>query len=66
MPKMKTLCSASKRFKKTKFGNFKRKKTNLRHLLTKKTSSYKRHLRNKVLLSPFDKKRVISFFPYRI
>lgn len=64
--KLKTLKSASKRFKRTKFGLFKRKKSNLRHILTKKSTNYKRNLRKKILLSPYDKKKVVSFFPYGI
>lgn len=64
MLKMKTLRSASKRFKKTSTGKFKRKKANLRHILTKKTTSFKRHLRSKILVSPSDQNKVVSFFPY--
>lgn len=64
MPKIKTLKSASKRFKITESGKFKRKKANLRHLLTKKKSSYKRNIRKKVLVSKNDIERVKSFLPY--
>ncbi|XRX42521.1 MAG: 50S ribosomal protein L35 [Buchnera aphidicola (Eriosoma harunire)] len=65
MPKIKTLRSASKRFKQIASGMFKRKQANLRHLLTKKNTKNKRHLRAKVALSKEDMKSVISFFPYR-
>ncbi len=45
MPKMKTNSGAAKRFKKTANGTFKRKQSHLRHILTKKTTKRKRHLR---------------------
>jgi large subunit ribosomal protein L35 len=64
MLKMKTLRGASKRFKKTASGNFIRKKSNLRHLLTKKNKKYKRHLRMKTRVSQEDRKKVKTFFPY--
>ena len=44
MPKMKTDKGVAKRFKKTANG-FKRKQAHLRHILTKKTSKRKRHLK---------------------
>ncbi|CAL4319459.1 50S ribosomal protein L35 [Buchnera aphidicola (Eriosoma grossulariae)] len=65
MSKMKTLRSAAKRFKQTASGKFKRKQANLRHLLTKKNTNYKRQLRSKIAVSNDDIKKVISFFPYR-
>ncbi|WP_343153837.1 50S ribosomal protein L35 [Buchnera aphidicola (Mindarus keteleerifoliae)] len=64
MPKIKTLKSAAKRFKKTESGQFKRKQANLRHLLTKKTTNRKRHLRSKVMVSKSDINRIVSFLPY--
>ncbi|ABJ90557.1 50S ribosomal protein L35 [Buchnera aphidicola] len=64
MPKIKTLRSASKRFKKTASGLFKRKKANLRHILTKKNTNYKRCLRKKIILSLSDYKKVLLFLPY--
>jgi large subunit ribosomal protein L35 len=45
MPKMKTKSGAAKRFKKLGGGGFKRGKANLRHILTKKSTKRKRHLR---------------------
>ncbi|AEH39673.1 50S ribosomal protein L35 [Buchnera aphidicola (Cinara tujafilina)] len=65
MFKMKTLRSAAKRFKKTATGRFKRKQANLRHILTKKTTACKRHLRSKIVISPSDHNAVLTFFPYR-
>lgn len=47
MPKIKTVRGAAKRFKKTGGGGFKRKHANLRHILTKKSTKRKRHLRPK-------------------
>ena len=47
MPKIKTVRGAAKRFKKTASGGFKRKQSHLRHILTKKTTKRKRHLRHK-------------------
>lgn len=64
MNKMKTLKSATKRFKITASGRFKRKQSNLRHILTKKTSNKKRNLRKKILSSNADKMQIRSFFPY--
>ncbi|WP_343183625.1 50S ribosomal protein L35 [Buchnera aphidicola (Periphyllus koelreuteriae)] len=64
MNKLKTLKSALKRFKKTASGKFKRKQANLRHILTKKTSTRKRHLRSKKIISHSNVKSVKSFFPY--
>ncbi|CAL4318972.1 50S ribosomal protein L35 [Buchnera aphidicola] len=64
MRKLKTLKSASKRFKKTSSGKFKRKQANLRHILTKKTKKKKRHLRLKKIVSQSNNKAVKSFFPY--
>jgi large subunit ribosomal protein L35 len=45
MPKMKTKSGAAKRFKKLGSGGFKRGKANVRHILTKKSTKRKRHLR---------------------
>ena len=44
MPKMKTCSGAAKRFKKTANG-FKRKSSFTSHILTKKSTKRKRHLR---------------------
>jgi len=45
MPKMKTKKSAAKRFKIRPGGTIKRSKAYLRHILTKKSTTRKRHLR---------------------
>jgi len=64
MPKIKTLRSAAKRFKKTASGKFKRKQANLRHLLTKKTTNRKRNLRSKTIVAHGDMKNIMSLLPY--
>ena len=46
MPKMKTKSGASKRFRVTASGRIKRGKANRSHILTKKTTKRKRHLRS--------------------
>ncbi|MBU0656558.1 MAG: 50S ribosomal protein L35 [Gammaproteobacteria bacterium] len=46
MPKMKSSRAAAKRFKKSGSGLFKRKQSHLRHILTKKSTKRKRHLRS--------------------
>jgi large subunit ribosomal protein L35 len=45
MPKIKTNRAAAKRFKKTGAGKVKRSKAFSNHILTKKTTKRKRHLR---------------------
>lgn len=64
MPKIKTVRSAAKRFKKTSSGNFKYKHANMRHILTKKSSKRKRHLRHKDILSKKNLKLVSQCLPY--
>ncbi|WP_457913781.1 50S ribosomal protein L35 [Candidatus Gillettellia adelgis] len=64
MPKIKTMRSASKRFKKTGSGFFKHKHANLRHILTKKSTKRKRHLCSKGLVSKSDKLLISVYLPY--
>lgn len=64
MPKIKTIRSAAKRFKQTGSGGFKRKHANMRHILTKKATKRKRHLRQKGLVSKPDLVMVIACLPY--
>ena len=52
---MKTKSSAKKRFKLTGSGKIKRKHAFKSHILTKKSSKRKRHLRNKEMVSKVDK-----------
>ncbi|EGV50685.1 50S ribosomal protein L35 [endosymbiont of Riftia pachyptila (vent Ph05)] len=46
MPKIKTNRGAAKRFKRTASGSFKRNASHRRHILTKKSTKRKRHLRS--------------------
>jgi len=64
MPKMKSHRGAAKRFKKTASGGFKRKQSHLRHILTKKSSKRKRHLRNKELVHDADTALIQRMLPY--
>jgi large subunit ribosomal protein L35 len=58
MPKMKTNRSAAKRFKVTGKGKVKRMQANKSHILTKKASKRKRHLRDAKVASKGDSRRV--------
>lgn len=58
MPKMKSHSGAKKRFKKTGNGKVKRRKAGKSHILTKKTTKKKRHLRKETTVDKADEKRV--------
>lgn len=58
MPKMKSNRSTAKRFKITGKGKVKRRQANKSHILTKKTSKRKRHLRDAKIAAPGDARRV--------
>ncbi len=64
MPKMKTHRGAAKRFKKTGTGKIVRNRANKQHILTKKDPKRKRQLRNDVIVSPADAKRINQLLPY--
>ncbi len=64
MPKMKTNRGAAKRFKRTGSGGFKRKQSHLRHILTKKSTKRKRHLRSKSMVHDSDVVLVERLLPY--
>ncbi|HET9700597.1 MAG TPA: 50S ribosomal protein L35 [Burkholderiales bacterium] len=64
MPKVKTKSGAAKRFKATGGGGFKRSSSHLRHILTKKSTKRKRHLRGTTAVSASDKRQVRSMLPY--
>ena len=64
MPKLKTNRGAAKRFKSTSSGKFKCKRSHLRHILTKKSTKRKRHLRDDLLISKADKALVKKMLPY--
>jgi large subunit ribosomal protein L35 len=58
MPKMKSKSGASKTFKKTASGKYKRKKAFRSHILTSKSTKRKRKLRHATLVSDSEQKRV--------
>ena len=64
MPKIKTNRGAAKRFKMTATGKIKMKKSKLRHILTKKSSSLKRNMRASGLVSKADTPSVRRMMPY--
>ena len=64
MPKLKTKRGAAKRFKKLAGGGFKRSQAFLRHILTKKNTKRKRHLRGTTGVHNADKRAVRVMLPY--
>ncbi len=64
MPKIKTNRGAAKRFKRTGKGGFKRAQSHLRHILTKKSTKRKRHLRSTLQVADSDQKAVRKMMPY--
>jgi large subunit ribosomal protein L35 len=64
MPKMKTKRSAAKRLKTRSGGSIKRSQAFKRHILTKKTTKNKRHLRGTQNVHSTDKHRVRAMLPY--
>jgi large subunit ribosomal protein L35 len=58
MPKMKTHSSAKKRFTVTGTGKVKRNRARMRHLMRKKTTKAKRHLRNGVVVDQSEHARI--------
>ena len=64
MPKLKTHRGAAKRFSKTASGKFKRSQAYLNHILTKKSTKRKRHLREGLLVDAADQAAVRKMLPY--
>ena len=64
MPKMKSHSGAKKRFRATASGKFKRNRKNKRHILTKKTTKRKRHLRRPALVHETQEHQVRAMLPY--
>lgn len=64
MPKMKTNRGAAKRFRKTGSGGFKRGQAFRRHILTKKSTKRKRHLREPSQVAKCDHRMVCRMLPY--
>ena len=63
MPKMKTNRGAAKRFSKTGTGRIKRRQSFKNHILTKKSSKRKRHLRHGALIASADEAAVRRMVP---
>ena len=64
MPKMKTKKSASKRFRVRPGGTVKRGQAFKRHILTKKTTKNKRHLRGATAVHDSDVASVAKMMPF--
>jgi large subunit ribosomal protein L35 len=64
MPKMKSNRGAAKRFRRTASGGFKRAQSHLNHILTKKSTKRKRHLRAQAQIADSDVKSVRRMLPY--
>ena len=64
MPKMKTKSSAKKRFVVRPGGTVKRGQAYKRHILTKKTTKMKRHLRGITNVAESDIKSIRAMMPY--
>jgi large subunit ribosomal protein L35 len=63
MPKIKTRRAAAKRFQLTGSGKFKRRRQNLRHILTKKTAGRKMRLGQATLVDSSNEKAVRRMLP---
>ena len=64
MPKLKSKSGAAKRFKALGSGRFKRTQANLRHILTKKSTKRKRHLRGGTSIHESNLASVKAMLPY--
>jgi large subunit ribosomal protein L35 len=64
MPKMKTNRGAAKRFSRTGSGQLKRAQSHRRHILTKKSTKRKRHLRDAATVHKNDIKMINRMLPY--
>jgi large subunit ribosomal protein L35 len=64
MPKMKTKSSAKKRFRVRGSGSIKRAQAFKRHILTKKTTKNKRHLRGSTAIDKTNADSVKAMMPY--
>ena len=64
MPKMKSKKSASKRFRVQGSGGVKRSRAFLRHILTKKSTKRKRHLRGTTQVDASNMRSVRAMLPY--
>jgi len=64
MPKIKSNRGAAKRFKKTGTGRFKHRAANRSHILTKKATKRKRHLRGMDIIHAADQASIKQMLPH--
>ena len=64
MPKLKSKRGAAKRFRKRAGGSVNRGQAFTRHILTKKNTKRKRHLRGSTGVSPADRAVIRVMLPY--
>ncbi len=64
MPKMKTNRGAAKRFSRTGTGRLRKNQSHRRHILTKKSTKRKRHLRAPELVASVDAPLIRRMLPY--
>lgn len=64
MPKIKTRRAAAKRFTVTGTGKFRRRKQNLRHILTKKNAKRRMRLGQTAIVDQTNEKAVQRMMPY--
>lgn len=64
MPKMKTNKSAAKRFSKTGTGKYRRRRQNLRHILTKKSAKRTRRLGQPAIVDKTNEGALKRLLPY--
>ena len=64
MPKMKTKSGAKKRFRVRGGGSIKRSQAYMRHILTKKSTKRKRHLRGTTNVHDSNARAVRAMLPY--
>ncbi|MBA2490299.1 MAG: 50S ribosomal protein L35 [Gammaproteobacteria bacterium] len=64
MPKLKSNRGASKRFRRTGSGGFKHAQSHLNHILTKKSTKRKRHLRHCKQVDASDTAAIRQMLPY--
>lgn len=63
MPKIKTNRGAAKRFSRTASGKFRHRQSHRSHILTKKSTKRKRHLRGIIAIHDHDQKAIAQMLP---
>jgi large subunit ribosomal protein L35 len=64
MPKIKSNRGAAKRFTKNASGKFKHRQSHRGHILTKKSTKRKRHLRSIIAIHDHDQRAIARMLPY--